>query len=527
MSDLRKEKGEHSSSDTFKLLFLTTTPHNTYKNQPLNILNRCRVGMSTSDKPAAVTVAQEEPLRKPELPSNRLAPYNPTHVTAREKALDLLSLSDNDVLFDLGCGDGRLLFTAMERFYDDDYLMQQHQKIFNSVATTTQQPQHESSSTTEDEIHNTSREGKEVKFNDSTKKIRPSLDNQSQPLIPHMMCNASDDDDEESHGVSFDTPSKMLCVPFNPSLNTPKKSAVSNTMMSPPKTPHAHIMMPTTPTTSNRKIRKNDFPTPHLSPIQNEAISEIQDIPLTITASASNEELNQEDSEETSPSNKKWSLTLSDTRTLSTFSSQTPIGLRCVGIEYDQALVDAANDQIDSFKMYESFDDGNWVKKRLCIRWGCVLDEWNSPDLHCSIDGRMEQPLAQHLSLLEDATAVFVYLLPEGLKKVKPLLLEAARRRRDQIEQLQLEEQLQQNHRRDYSHVSDITDYDFLRTTHGSEAAIEKRTQAIPPAFRVVSYMFSISGWTPSRVDRSSKGGCPLYLYENVTELCDEQGLTE
>ena len=202
------------------------------------------------------------------------------------------------------------------------------------------------------------------------------------------------------------------------------------------------------------------------------------------------------------------------------------MGLRCVGIEYDQALVDAANNQIDSFKMYESFEDGDWVKKRLCIRWGCVFDEWNFPDLQHggSIDGKMEQPLAQHLSLLEDATAVFVYLLPEGLKKVKPLLLEAARRRRGQIEQLQLEEQLQQTHRKDYSHVSDITDYDFLRTTHHeSEATIEKRTQqAIPPDFRVVSYMFSIPGWTPSKVDRSSKGGCPLYLYENVTELCDE-----
>ena len=487
--------------------------------------------MSSNDKPkpAAVTVAQEEPpftLQKPQQPSNRLAPYNPTHVTAREKALDLLSLSDNDVLFDLGCGDGRLLFTAMERFYDDDYLMQQHQKIFNSVATTTHQPpQHERSSATDD-IHDNSREGKEVKFNDSIKKIRPSLDNQSQPLIPHMMCNASDDEEEESHGVSFDTPSKMLCVSFNPSLNTPQKSAVS-AMMSPLRTPHAHIIMPTTPTTSNRKSCKNDFPTLHLSPIQNEAITEIQDIPLTITASASNEELNQEGSEEASPSNKKWSLTLSDTRTLSSSSSHTPMGLRCVGIEYDQALVDAANNQIGSFKMYESFDDGDWVKKRLCIRWGCVFDEWNFPDLHVSIDGKMEQPLAQHLSLLEDATAVFVYLLPEGLKKVKPLLLEAARRRREQIEQLQLEEQLQQTHRKDYSHVSDITDYDFLRTTHGSEAAIEKRTQAIPPAFRVVSYMFSIPGWTPSKVDRSSKGGCPLYLYENVTELCDEQELTE
>ncbi len=466
---------------------------------------------TTSSQKPAVTLGEqdehdgsEETVPQQEVTSNRLAPYNPTHATAREKALDLLDLSNNDVLFDLGCGDGRLLFTAMERFYDDDYLMQQHQKMFNNV-TTTQLPQHESVPSTEDIVDE--HEVKEVKFNnDATTDMRQSLDNQSQPLVPHLMCNASDDE-EESHDMSFDTPNKMLSI----TLHTPQKSAASTSMMSPLMSPslHAH-QLPTTPTTSNRKS-KHDFPTLHLSPINNRAI--VQDVPLTITASSSNEEKlpNQVGSE--------------DIPTLYSSSSQT-MGLRCVGIEYDQTLVEAANNQIDSFKMYESFDDGDWLKKRLCIRWGCVFDEWNIPDVHghqC-VDGKMER-LAQHLSLLEEATAVFVYLLPEGLKKVKPLLLEAARRRKEQImfndkfiEQQQQEEQLQQTHWKDYSHVSDITDYDFLRTSQGNDAATEKRTTSCPPAFRVVSYMFSIPGWTPTKVDRSSKGACPLFLYENVTE---------
>jgi SAM-dependent methyltransferase len=42
----------------------------------------------------------------------RLAPFNPTCTQAQEIALKLLSLSENDVLFDLGCGDGRLLVAA-------------------------------------------------------------------------------------------------------------------------------------------------------------------------------------------------------------------------------------------------------------------------------------------------------------------------------------------------------------------------------------------------------------------------------
>lgn len=439
--------------------------------------------------------------------NNRLAPYNPTHITAREAALNLLGLSHNDVLYDLGCGDGRLLFTAMERFYDDDYLMQEHQKIFNSALTAAHQPQQQ---------QHDREDVKEVTFDAGT---RLSVDTQSQPSVPHMMCNASDDDEEESHGVSLDISKECNLLPF--ALNVPQGSVP---IMSPL---HSHPMPPT-PTRSNRKShqKNNSFPALHLSPIQSEAISEIQDnIPLTITASSSGDEEIDQEGSEVLP-NTTHNKTISDIPTICTSSSLT-LGLRCVGIEYDQALVEAAKERIDnSFKMFETFDDGNWLKKRLCIRWGCVFDEWNVPDLHSNnaVDGTTEQ-FAQHLSLLEDATAVFVYLLPEGLKKVKPLLQEAARRRKEQMQsgnntidhhhQQHEEQLLQQTHRKDYSHVSDITDYDFFRVAHGSDVATDQKTSPSHPPFRVVSYMFSISGWTPTKVDRSSKGACPLYLYES------------
>jgi len=41
-----------------------------------------------------------------------LAPFNPTNETGQQVALELLQLAGNDVLFDLGCGDGRFLLTA-------------------------------------------------------------------------------------------------------------------------------------------------------------------------------------------------------------------------------------------------------------------------------------------------------------------------------------------------------------------------------------------------------------------------------
>lgn len=39
----------------------------------------------------------------------KLAPYNPTHHEGVAIALELLELSSDDVLMDIGCGDGRLL----------------------------------------------------------------------------------------------------------------------------------------------------------------------------------------------------------------------------------------------------------------------------------------------------------------------------------------------------------------------------------------------------------------------------------
>ena len=43
----------------------------------------------------------------------KLAPFNPTSTEAIQIALDLLELKDDDVLYDLGCGDGRLLIEVI------------------------------------------------------------------------------------------------------------------------------------------------------------------------------------------------------------------------------------------------------------------------------------------------------------------------------------------------------------------------------------------------------------------------------
>ena len=58
---------------------------------------------------STAVVAVEEAAR------DRLAPFNPTGAQAQAKALELLQLTDNDVLFDLGCGDARLLIAAAQQ----------------------------------------------------------------------------------------------------------------------------------------------------------------------------------------------------------------------------------------------------------------------------------------------------------------------------------------------------------------------------------------------------------------------------
>lgn len=45
----------------------------------------------------------------------RLAPFNPTPSCAVTQALDALTVGPNDVLYDLGCGDGRVLLAAAAR----------------------------------------------------------------------------------------------------------------------------------------------------------------------------------------------------------------------------------------------------------------------------------------------------------------------------------------------------------------------------------------------------------------------------
>lgn len=120
--------------------------------------------------------------------------------------------------------------------------------------------------------------------------------------------------------------------------------------------------------------------------------------------------------------------------------------LQCVGIEIDQNLHDKSCEALK--------ETGPDIQSRVFFRSGNVLQCGYE-----TCDGS--------LSLESDATALFLFLLPKGLMKLRPLL----------------------------------------------ERLVTKRKQE-GMRIRIVTYMFSLKWWTPKSYEITSKGGCLVYLYE-------------
>ena len=53
---------------------------------------------------------------RPAAQENNLAPFVPTPQDVVDRMLELAGVTENDVVYDLGCGDGRIVITAARRF---------------------------------------------------------------------------------------------------------------------------------------------------------------------------------------------------------------------------------------------------------------------------------------------------------------------------------------------------------------------------------------------------------------------------
>lgn len=60
-------------------------------------------------------IALQALLRRSRRPRNLLAPFNPTPASTVEIACDLLEIESSDIVYDIGCGDGRIVAAAARR----------------------------------------------------------------------------------------------------------------------------------------------------------------------------------------------------------------------------------------------------------------------------------------------------------------------------------------------------------------------------------------------------------------------------
>jgi len=161
-------------------------------------------------------------------------------------------------------------------------------------------------------------------------------------------------------------------------------------------------------------------------------------------------------------------------------------GLRCVGIEYDKVFATRAQESVRNVSAADDdgggHDDSTNLRHRIHIRHGDCLDLSTTANEHTSVDGDEQLQLppspdsttatAEAGSLcrdltLADATCIYVYLLPQGIERVKPIL----------------------------------------------EDVVAKKRSKNKRDLRIVTYLFSVKGWEPTHVDRTSKSSSPLYLY--------------
>jgi hypothetical protein len=140
-------------------------------------------------------------------------------------------------------------------------------------------------------------------------------------------------------------------------------------------------------------------------------------------------------------------------------------GLRCIGIDMDPMFVQRA---IESVRVLPAT-----VAQRIHIRHENLMDPQTTTTTatHRLVfendDNIGRETTCRNLTLQEDATAIYLYLLPNGLVRIKPLLDVIIQRRRLQRKRL-----------------------------------------------RVVTYMFRMNGWDPAMVDDSTKGNVRLHLYK-------------
>ena len=130
-------------------------------------------------------------------------------------------------------------------------------------------------------------------------------------------------------------------------------------------------------------------------------------------------------------------------------------GLRCVGIEIEEEFVSRGKDRVHQSQLQDRVD----------IR---LEDATKTADKkENKITKSTKTKSVQELTLMDDATVLYLFILPKGIVKMMPIL-----------------------------------------------ESLKQKRLAEGKRFQVLSYMFKIHDWEATIIDETAKGSCPVYYYD-------------
>lgn len=201
-----------------------------------------------------------------------------------------------------------------------------------------------------------------------------------------------------------------------------------------------------------------------------------------------------------------WDLGCGDGRCLIA-AARAVNGLRCFGIESDPTLVARGQESLQQLPAS--------VQSRVTLLQGdattcCFLPD----DDRGSGPGDDTADDAVSSLLQDDATALYLFLLPKGLELLRPLLEKLVRYRRQRCQSRLRHSDAST------SAPSSSPERPAPLTSTVSEGEAEDGAEDggdddddEDTSLRICTYMFQIRGWEPCLVDRTTKSGSALYLY--------------
>jgi len=160
------------------------------------------------------------------------------------------------------------------------------------------------------------------------------------------------------------------------------------------------------------------------------------------------------------PNDVLFDLGCGDGRFLCFAATETP-GLKCVGVEILAEFFSRGRDRVKESQLKDRIDI------RLEDATKALEASAETGESKMTTTTTTTTKAVQELTLMDDATALYLFILPKGIVKMMPIL-----------------------------------------------EALKQRRLAEGRRLKVLSYMFKIHDWEATIIDETAKGSCPVYYYD-------------